>query len=144
MVAAVEHLPADVDPADIHTILERDGALVIDGLAGTDLIDRIAAEMAAYVEATPHGSDDFSGRTTKRTGGLVGRSPASRQLVQHPLILDVTGRLLHRARAFQLHLTQIISIGPDSPAKRSTATSGPSTSSSSPPTTPCSATPSGR
>jgi hypothetical protein len=117
MCEPVQHLAPDTDPADIHAILERDGALIIDDLADTALIDRIADEMAPYVDATPNGSDDFSGRTTKRTGGLVGRSPASRELVRHPTILDVTGRLLHRAQAYQLHLTQIISIGPDSPGQ---------------------------
>ncbi len=58
-------------------MLERDGALIVDDLADVALIDRIAAEMAPFVDATPIGSDDFSGRTTKRTGGLVARSPAS-------------------------------------------------------------------
>lgn len=113
----VEHLRPDTDAEQIHAVLERDGALIIDDLADQAVLDQIALEMAPYVEATPGGSDDFSGRTTKRTGGLVGRSPASRRLVQHPAILDVTGRLLHRAKAFQLHLTQIISIGPDSPGQ---------------------------
>lgn len=114
---ALTHMPPDAPPAQIHALLERDGALIIDDLADVGLIDRIAAEMAPYVEATPGGSDDFSGRTTKRTGGLIGRSPASRELVRHPTILDVTARLLHRAKAFQLHLTQVISIGPGSPAQ---------------------------
>lgn len=113
----LEHLPPDADAERIHAVLVRDGALIIDDLADPALLDRIAAEMAPYVEATPGGSDDFSGRTTKRTGGLVARSPASRELVQHPLVLDVTARLLHQAQAFQLHLTQIISIGPDSPGQ---------------------------
>jgi ectoine hydroxylase-related dioxygenase (phytanoyl-CoA dioxygenase family) len=111
------HLPAAAAAEEIHAVLERDGAVVIDDLASTELIDRIGEEMAPHIEATPSGSDDFSGRTTRRTGALVARSPASRQLVQHPLILDVTGRLLHRAKAFQLHLTQTIAIGPDSPAQ---------------------------
>jgi ectoine hydroxylase-related dioxygenase (phytanoyl-CoA dioxygenase family) len=38
-------------------------------------------------------------------------------LVQHPSILGVAGKLLDRAKAFQLHLTQLISIGPDSPSQ---------------------------
>ena len=114
---AIVHLPATAPVDEIHVVLRRDGALVIDDLADPALIDRIAAEMAPYVEATPGGSDDFSGRTTKRTGALVARSPASRGLVQHPTILGVTGRLLDRAQSFQLHLTQIISIGPDSPGQ---------------------------
>ncbi len=116
-MAAVEHLAPDTPAERIHEVLARDGALIVDDLASTDVVDAIAAEMAPYVDATPYGSDEFTGRTTKRTGGLVGRSPTSRQLVQDPLILDVAGRLLDRAKAFQLHLTQIISIGPGSPAQ---------------------------
>jgi len=111
------HLPPTADPEEIHEVLHRDAALVIDDLADRDTIDRITAEMAPFVEATPPGSDDFSGRNTRRTGALVARSPSSHQLVQHPTVLDVTGRLLHRAKAFQLHLTQVISIGPDSPGQ---------------------------
>lgn len=111
------HLPANARPDEIHDILLRDGALVIDDLTDRDTVDRINAEMAPFVEATPPGSDDFSGRTTRRTGALVARSPASHELIQHPTVLDVTGRLLHRAKSFQLHLTQMISIGPDSPGQ---------------------------
>ncbi len=117
MTVTIEHVAPDAGPGAIHDILARDGALIVDDLADVALIDRIAGEMRPYVEATPNGSDDFSGRTTRRTGGLIGRSPASRELVQHPLVLDVTGRLLHRATAFQLHLTQIISIAPQSPGQ---------------------------
>jgi ectoine hydroxylase-related dioxygenase (phytanoyl-CoA dioxygenase family) len=111
------HLPATTPVDEIHAVLRRDGALVIDDLADIELVDRINAEMAPWVEATPPGSDDFSGRNTRRTGALVARSPASRELVQHPTILAVTERLLYRAQSFQLHLTQVISIGPDSPGQ---------------------------
>ena len=110
-------MPATATAEEIHEVLAAEGALVIDELASTELIDRIAAEMADHVAATPFGSDDFSGRTTKRTGGLIARSEAARELVQHPLVLDVAGRLLHQASKFQVHLTQIISIGPDSPGQ---------------------------
>ncbi len=111
------HVPPDTPAATIHEVLERDGALVVDGLADPDTIDAIEAEMAPFVASTPPGSDDFAGRNTRRTGALVARSPASHALIRHPLVLDVTGRLLHRARSYQLHLTQVISIGPDSPAQ---------------------------
>ncbi len=114
---ALTHVPADASAETIHEILARDGALVIDGLASPETMDAIANEMGAYVEATPNGSDDFSGRSTKRTGALIARSPASRELVNHPLIVDVARRLMHQASAFQVHLTQIISIGPDSPGQ---------------------------
>lgn len=113
----VTHVSADASAEEIHEILRRDGALVIDDLVSTDVIDAIHAEMAPHIEATPGGADDFTGRNTTRTGALIARSAASHQLVQHPLVIDVTGRLLDRAKNFQLHLTQIIAIGPDSPGQ---------------------------
>ena len=114
---SVVHLPADAPVDDIHDVLRGDGALIIDDLADAELIDRIMAEMAPWIEATPPGSDDFSGRATRRTGALIARSPSSHELIQHPTILEVTAKLLDRAQSYQLHLTQVISIGPDSPGQ---------------------------
>jgi len=113
----VEHLPPTATAEEVHAVLDRDAALIIDDLADVGTIDRIAAEMAPFIEATPAGSDEFSGRNTRRTGALVARSPASHELIQHPLIVDVAGRLLHRAKNIQLHLTQVIAIGPGSEAQ---------------------------
>ena len=114
---SVVHLPATASIDEIHEVLHRDAALIIDDLAGVDQIDAIIAEMSPHIEATPSGSDDFSGRNTKRTGALIARSPSSHGLIQHPTILGVAEKLLHRAQSFQLHLTQVISIGPDSPGQ---------------------------
>ncbi len=114
---SVVHLPASASVEEIHEVLDRDAALIIDDLATTEQIDAVVAEMTPFIEATPPGSDDFSGRNTKRTGALIARSPSSHQLIQHPTILGVTEQLLHRAQSFQLHLTQVISIGPDSPGQ---------------------------
>jgi ectoine hydroxylase-related dioxygenase (phytanoyl-CoA dioxygenase family) len=41
----------------------------------------------------------------------------SRGLLTHPLVLEVAGKLLHQATSFQVRLTQIISIGPNSPSQ---------------------------
>ena len=116
-VMSVMHLPATASVEEIHDVLHRDAAVIIDELASIEQIDAINAEMAPFIEATPPGSDDFSGRNTKRTGALIARSPTSHQLIQHPTILGVTEKLLHRAQSFQLHLTQVISIGPGSPGQ---------------------------
>ena len=113
----IEHLSSDTEPEAVTDALGRDGAVIVDGLAGDELLDRIEAELAPSLAATPMGPDDFSGRNTRRTGALVARSPASRELVSHPLILDTTARFLGHATNFQLHLTQAIAIGPDSPAQ---------------------------
>ncbi len=98
-------------------MLLRDGAVIVDDLAPPATVEAILAEMAPHIDATPPGSDGFSGRHTRRSGALVARSPSSHPLVRHPLVLDVTGRILHRASSYQLHLTQTIAIGPGEPAQ---------------------------
>jgi len=77
----------------------------------------VMRELDPWMRATPMGPDDFAGRRTRRTGGLVARSPASREIVAHPLVLDVVRRVLSQAAGFQLHLTQMIAIGPGEPAQ---------------------------
>jgi Phytanoyl-CoA dioxygenase (PhyH) len=113
----VRHLPATASAAELHQTLLTDGAVIVDRLVDSDLVDRVLAEVGPHIDTTPFGSDDFSGRRTRRTGALVARSVACRQLVQHPLVLDTAGLLLSNASNFQLHLTQTIAIGPGSPAQ---------------------------
>lgn len=113
----LEHLPASAAAGDIAVIVQRDGAVVIDNLITPELMDRAIAELTPWIDATPYGVDDFSGRNTKRTGALVARSETVRDFVMHPLILELANRVLHRATSIQLHLTQVIAIGPGEPAQ---------------------------
>jgi ectoine hydroxylase-related dioxygenase (phytanoyl-CoA dioxygenase family) len=113
----VEHLPADADPAVVAELVKEEGAVIVDGVASSDLLDRIEAELRPYLEATPPGPDDFTGYLTRRTGSLIARSPSARQLVMHPLALGTTSKVLAHATNFQLHLTQAIAIGPGQPAQ---------------------------
>jgi hypothetical protein len=113
----IQHLAPDTEADAVTEALGRDGAVIIDALAGHELLDRIETELAPSLATTRKGPDDFSGRNTRRTGALVARSPASRLLVSHPLILSTAGQFLGHATNFQLHLTQAIAIGPDSPAQ---------------------------
>jgi hypothetical protein len=114
---SVEHLPADTAPAAVAEIVKEEGAVIVVGVASSRLLDSIEAELEPYLEATPPGPDDFTGFLTRRTGSLIARSPAARQLVMHPLALETTGNLLAHATNFQLHLTQAIAIGPGQPAQ---------------------------
>jgi len=114
---SITHLPATTDADAITAALSRDGAVIIDHLVSPELLDRIQEELAPSFAATPTGPDDFTGRNTRRTGALIARSPASRELVSHPLILAATGQFLGHATNYQLHLTQAIAIGPDQPAQ---------------------------
>ena len=115
---AIPRFPADVDAAELAVALTEHGSAIVERLAPAELCDRVAAELAPWIERTPMGGDDFSGRSTRRTGALLARSPSSVEMIAHPTILGAVEQVLGRGNArFQLHLTQAISIGPGSPAQ---------------------------
>jgi ectoine hydroxylase-related dioxygenase (phytanoyl-CoA dioxygenase family) len=111
----LRHLPASATPEEATAILKEDGAVIIDSVLSRAEMDEVAKELKPWMDATPFGPDAFSGHRTKRTGGLVARSPRCRDLVMHPLMLGTAGKLLEHASSFQLHLTQVIAIGPGEP-----------------------------
>ncbi|MHA7662704.1 phytanoyl-CoA dioxygenase family protein [Mycolicibacterium sp. HS_4_1] len=113
----LNHLPPTADPEQITRALREDGYVIIDNLVPASHMDRVAEELAPYIEDTAFGADDFLGVKTRRTGSLIARSLAARELVAHPTVLAVAGDYLSHASKFQLHLTQVISIGPGSPAQ---------------------------
>jgi len=113
----VEHLSATSTPKDIANILERDGCAVVDRVASRETLGRVEAEMAPYIEANAKGPDEFSGKNTRRTGGLIARSPTARELIEHPTVLGSVKELLSHATNIQLHLTQMITIGPGETAQ---------------------------
>ncbi len=64
------------------------------------------------------GPDDFSGHRTRRTGSMIARSPSFRPLAKHPLVLGTLDQVLgDHATSYQLHLTQVIDIGPGEPGQ---------------------------
>ena len=114
----VQHFAASSPAADIAEALRSDGAAIVDRLVSDDLIDRVLAETEPFLTATATGNDGFSGRRTRRTGSLIARSSAARDLAAHPTVLGVCDEILGpHATSYQLHLTQIIDIGPGEPAQ---------------------------
>jgi len=112
----LKHLPPDAAPETISAILDTDGALILDDVLTPAEVARVRGEIDPYVETTPDGRDGFTGYQTTRTGALVARSPACRDLVMHPTILAACDDFLKRAcDRYQLHLTQVIRIRPGQP-----------------------------
>jgi ectoine hydroxylase-related dioxygenase (phytanoyl-CoA dioxygenase family) len=108
----------DANAEEVTAALTGHGAVIIERLLDTTACDRLAAELQPWLDTTPLGADDFSGLNTRRTGGLLTRCPSSVDLVAHPLVLEVVDRTLWpKKTTFQLHLTQSIAIGPQSPAQ---------------------------
>jgi len=114
---SVPHLSSSASPQEIAGVLGDQGCVVVDRLVEREVLEQLRGELAPYLEATPVGTDGFSGRRTRRTGGLVARSTTARELVCHPRVLAVVERVLAHTTRFQLHLTQVIAIGPGEPAQ---------------------------
>jgi ectoine hydroxylase-related dioxygenase (phytanoyl-CoA dioxygenase family) len=113
----LNHVPATAPADEIADHLRRDGYVIVDDLASRELMDAIDTELAPYLAATPLGYNAMIGTKTRRTGALVARSPACRTLIQNPTMLGVCNDFLGHASAFQLMLTQVISIEPGESAQ---------------------------
>ncbi len=118
MTAELTTLSADAGVDQILDIIQRDGAVILaDRLDGPG-VDRVIDEIQPYVDATNTGRDDFSGRLTTRTGALVARSQACRELILDDTVLTAARRFLEPYCArIQLHLGQIIRLKPGQKAQ---------------------------
>jgi len=112
---SIEHLPASTSGDEVAAALEREGAVVVDSVLSRDGADEVLEELRPWIEATSPGPDDFAGKRTRRTGSLIARSPKCRDLVMNPLVLASARKFLAHATSIQLHLTQVIAIGPGEP-----------------------------
>lgn len=105
------HLSTDATSAEICAVLDRDGALIVDDAMAPGLLERLRGEIMPYVEATPVGMDDFTGRHTTRTGALAARSAACRELITDARLIGACDQFLKPfCDRYQLHLTQLIRI----------------------------------
>jgi hypothetical protein len=103
---------------DLAEAVSARGCAIVERLVEPELMDAVAAEAEPFLAATPTGPDDFAGHRTRRTGSLVARVPSFRPLANHPTVIGVLDRVLgDHATNYQLHLTQIIAIGPGEPAQ---------------------------
>ena len=109
----LQRLPANTSPKAIAKALKTDGAAIVENLIDPDALSTLRSELDPYVAATGNGRDDFTGRKTSRTGALVARSPACRDLVMHPVVVNGAKTFLKPyCETIQLHLTQLICIKP--------------------------------
>ena len=114
----LEMLPVGTPNEKIQEILKRDGALIVTGVLNEAELTQIKAEIMPYVEATPNGTDGFTGEKTTRTGALIARSPKCRELVMNPTVLAAVQKFLEPyCERVQLHLTQVIRIKPGQTAQ---------------------------
>jgi ectoine hydroxylase-related dioxygenase (phytanoyl-CoA dioxygenase family) len=116
--SSVPVLPADTNADAVATALAEAGCATVERHVDERVMDALSAEGAPYLDATAFGTDEFAGHRTRRTGALIARAPTSHQLAAHPLVLATLDRVLgDHATSYQLHLTQVIDIGPGEPGQ---------------------------
>ncbi len=112
-MASLTTLELGVDRETLLDVMNRDGGAILRSAIAPETVKQMYDEVMPYVEVTPMGRDDFSGRETQRTGALVARSPTCRDLVLHDQVFEAAkGFLAPYAERVLLHLTQIIRIHP--------------------------------
>ncbi|KAI9012459.1 hypothetical protein DFJ74DRAFT_710445 [Hyaloraphidium curvatum] len=99
--------------------LRDDGCVIVEHAIAPEDADAIAAEMAPHIARASRGGDAFAGRNTVRCGALAARSPAFNRsvLVNKVLLGAADEHLLPNCKRYALHDTQVIKIGPKSPAQ---------------------------
>ena len=110
-------LPNTATADEISAKLKEHGYVIVDNLVSPETMDLLSDEMKDYIDTSPFGNDKFTGNRTQRTGSLIARSSTSHQLIRHPTVLAVAKKHLEKSTTFHLHLTQIITVHPGSPAQ---------------------------
>lgn len=112
-MTGLQHFTVEAPQEQMLAAIKKDGAIIIDKVIPGQDLALLKRELEPYVQTTNNGTDDFAGRLTTRTGGLVSRSPACHPLIQNPLVLGLCDAFLKPfCERFQLHLTQVIRIRP--------------------------------
>jgi ectoine hydroxylase-related dioxygenase (phytanoyl-CoA dioxygenase family) len=104
--------------AEVAAAVRADGAAIVERAVTPAVVAAVLAETEPYRSRTAMGTDSFSGRNTRRTGSLVARSVSVREMVMHPMVIGVCDAILGtNSTSYQLHVTQVIDIGPGEPAQ---------------------------
>ena len=110
---SLQTLAPDSKASEIVSAMQRDGACIVRDVLEPETLARLDADLAPWIDRSLVGADDFTGRSTKRTGALIARCPECRPIVTHPLILEAANGLLGPyCERIQLHLTQTIDLLP--------------------------------
>jgi hypothetical protein len=98
------------------SVLLEQGWCVIPSLVGPETVRALDADLARDFDETPFCNGGFYGARTRRFGRLLARSALSRGLVQHPLVLGISHRVLGSwCDTIQLNLTQALALHPGAP-----------------------------
>jgi ectoine hydroxylase-related dioxygenase (phytanoyl-CoA dioxygenase family) len=114
----LETLAPDCDATDVVAAVERDGACIVRDLLSSETLARLDEATRPLIDRTEPSGDEWAGRKTKRTGGLIALCPPCHPVVLHPLVLGAANIVLGPyCERIQLNLTQLITILPGQAAQ---------------------------
>ena len=109
----LETLPQDAPIGEVMKVIDRDGAVILEGMLPSAELDALVAELSPFLAATKVGRESFSGFKTTRTGALPARSPKVRTALTDRRILAVCDAvLLPNCENYQVNVTHVIRILP--------------------------------
>lgn len=109
----LKHLRADCSAQSIIDVVEEDGGVIVDRYRSAEHMQQLLREVAPFLDAAAVGKDRFLGRETRRVGALIARSPTSRGLALDPVVNEACKAFLAPyCDDHQLHLTQVVALGP--------------------------------
>ena len=102
------------DPDLAAQALLADGAVIIEEVAKTALLDQVLEDFKAPFDEQGHKfSNDFNGYKTRRLGGILGLSRAAADILAHPFVMGVADRVLKRhAKTYRIGSSTAIEIHP--------------------------------
>ena len=115
----IQRFHATDDLADMQSSLMRDGAVIIEKVADSELIATINTELRPAFDAEgDQFANDFNGYLTRRLGGLLRYSAATAQLLEHPLVMALADAALGpHCTHYQVGSTTAIEILPGEAAQ---------------------------
>lgn len=125
MTPRLERVHASVPTDTLCELLERDGAVVVEGVLTARQLDHLNAELEACVSATPPGVDrvkkewqEFFGHSTVRIDGLPAKSDTFVQVMLAPQLLATADHfLLPNCEHYLFNTGQLIQIEPGETAQ---------------------------
>lgn len=90
------HVRPDADLDHVVAILERDGAVIVEGFADAVTLAGLRADLGPGLEASGYSESGYDGQKTKRLSSLFQRSTHMCAVVTQPLFLGSARRLLQK------------------------------------------------
>src|SRR3984893_15235708 len=117
----ISRFRSEPDPDAVPRALERDGVVIVEGLLGSDVVERVNDEVDAAISAADPDEELFNpimkafhGPHTKQVAGVAGISRTfATEVVCNPVLLALCDRvLLPSCARYQLNIGHLLQRGP--------------------------------